>query len=329
MDNLTHTLTGLMLARAGVGKTVPRAGLLLMVAANAPDFDVVSWFGGTVVYLRYHRWFTHAVAAMPLMAAAAVLIAWAFARGKPFPWWKALGTALAGVASHLLLDFTNVYGIRLLLPFRPDWLRLDITNIIDLWIWAIFALAVAAPALGRLVSSEIGAKSDSRRAWAIVALLLLSCYEYGRYLAHERALAVLDARIYNGQMPLRVAAFPTSWNIFKWRGLVETPDAYRAFDLNLMTDFNPGGGMLIYKAEPNAAIHVASRDPVFQEFMSFSSFRLWRTLPVAEPEGATEVELMDLRFGSPQAPGFVAAGTVDRSGKLDDARFTFGRLRPR
>ena len=318
-----------MLARAGVGKSVPRAGLLLMVAANAPDFDVVSWFGGTVVYLRYHRWFTHAIVAAPLMALVAALIAWAFARGKPFPWLKAIGAASVGVASHLLLDFTNVYGIRLLLPFRPDWLRLDITNIIDLWIWMIFALAVAAPALGRLVGSEIGARSDSRRAWAIAALVLLCGYEYGRYLLHERALAVLDARIYNGQTPARVAAFPTSWNVLKWRGLVETPEAYRVFEMNLAEDFNPTGGSLIYKTPPNLAIVAASKNPVFQEFMSFSSFQLWRTSPLAEPEGATEVELMDLRFGSPQAPGFVVSGIVDRAGALAPPDFAFGRLRPR
>ncbi len=318
-----------MLARAGVGKKVPRAGLLLMVAANAPDIDIVSWFGGPVVYLEYHRWFTHAIAAMPFMAALSMGIAWLFARGKPFPWLRALGAALVGVASHLLLDFTNVYGIRLLLPFRPDWLRLDITNIVDLWIWGIFALAVIAPALGKLVNSEIGAKSDSRRGWAICALLLVGGYEYGRYLAHERALATLDARIYNGEAPSRVAAFPTSWNALKWRGLVETPDAYRLFDLDLAGDFNPGGGTLLYKAEPNPAIVAASRDPVFQRFMSFSAFRLWRTLPVAEPEGATEVRLFDLRFGTPQNPGFVTTGIVNPSGALESSAFGFGRLRPR
>ena len=42
MDNVTHTLTGLMLARAGLGKSTQRGGaLMLMLAANVPDIDVL------------------------------------------------------------------------------------------------------------------------------------------------------------------------------------------------------------------------------------------------------------------------------------------------
>ena len=55
---------------------------------------------------------------------------------------------------------TNVYGVRLLLPFSSRWLHLDMTEIIDPWILLIFVLAVAAPALSGLVTSEIrGAKA--------------------------------------------------------------------------------------------------------------------------------------------------------------------------
>ncbi len=78
-----------MLARAGLGRNVPRAGLLLMVAANAPDLDIVTWLGGTSTYLEYHRWFTHSILAVPLMAAVSVGIARWFVRG-PFPWLRGL-----------------------------------------------------------------------------------------------------------------------------------------------------------------------------------------------------------------------------------------------
>ena len=65
---------------------------------------------------------------------------------------------MVGVASHLLLDWTNSYGIRLFLPFNSDWPGLSITGVVDIWIWAILLLAVFAPMLGTLVSAEIGAK---------------------------------------------------------------------------------------------------------------------------------------------------------------------------
>ena len=39
MDNLTHSLVGLMLARAGLEKTTPRGTAMMVLAANAPDAD--------------------------------------------------------------------------------------------------------------------------------------------------------------------------------------------------------------------------------------------------------------------------------------------------
>ena len=318
-----------MLARAGVGKGVPRAGLLLMVAANAPDIDVVSWFGGSLTYLKYHRWFTHSLIATPLMAAASVGLAWLFARGKPFPWVKATVAALIGVGSHVLLDWTNMYGIRLLLPFSAEWQRLDITQIVDFWIWLVLFSAIAAPALGRLVSSEIGAKPATGRGWAIAALLVIGGYQYCRYLTHGRAVAMLNARIYDGSAPARVAAFPNYWNPLKWRGLVETSDAYRLYTVNVSESFDPSQATIFYKAQPDAAIAAASKTPAFAQLLSFSPFPLWRTTPVAEPEGATEVEVYDLRFGDPRRGSFVTAAIVDPSNHVENARFSFGRVPPR
>jgi inner membrane protein len=324
LDNITHTLTGLMLARAGVGKSVPRAGLLMMLAANAPDVDVVSWLGGPVTYLEYHRWFTHSLAAAPLMAAIVVVIARAASRGRPFPWIRAFVAATVGVASHLALDWTNIYGIRLLLPFSPDWLRLDINAIVDLWIWALFLLAIAAPALAKLVSSEIGATPGTGRGWAIFALLALSGYEYGRYLAHDRAVAVLNARIYDGATPVRVAAFPEFANPLRWRGLVETGDAYRVFALSLAEGFDPSAGAVFFKGLPNEATLAASKTLIFQRFLAFSPLPLWRTVPASEPEGATQVDVFDMRFGDPRHPAFVTTAVVDRSNKVVRSGFSFG-----
>ena len=56
MDNLTHTLTGLALSRAGLNRYYARAGLVLMLAANAPDIDVI------VVFSR-DAWHTSSITA--------------------------------------------------------------------------------------------------------------------------------------------------------------------------------------------------------------------------------------------------------------------------
>ena len=68
MDNITHTLTGVMLSRAGLNRLSPHATLLLVVGANAPDLDVVSAIAGSSAYLQYHRGPSHSLVAIPVLA---------------------------------------------------------------------------------------------------------------------------------------------------------------------------------------------------------------------------------------------------------------------
>ena len=171
MDNLTHTLTGLALSRAGLNRWHPRAAVLLMLSANAPDSDIVAASRGSLSYFEAHRGITHAIASAPVMALLCVLLVGAFSRSLR-GWKAAWGLCLIGVASHLLLDWTNTYGIRLLLPFSARWLHLDLNNLVDLWIWGVLLLAWVGPWLARLVSSEMGAPAGSGRALAHVRFVV-------------------------------------------------------------------------------------------------------------------------------------------------------------
>ena len=54
MDPLTHTLTGFLIARSGLGKWCPRGTMVAVVAANAPDVDFVSRLGGDLPVFEYH-----------------------------------------------------------------------------------------------------------------------------------------------------------------------------------------------------------------------------------------------------------------------------------
>src|SRR5258707_12015737 len=113
MDNLTHTAIGLFLARAGLRRVSPYATPMILLAANAPDVDVVSAAGGSLAYLHYHRHLTHSLLMAPVVALLPVLIV-RLATRKPISWPMAYVASLIGVASHLALDLTNMYGIRLL-----------------------------------------------------------------------------------------------------------------------------------------------------------------------------------------------------------------------
>jgi len=326
MDPLTHTLTGLALSRAGLNRWTAHATPILLLAANAPDLDGVAWVAGPAAYLHYHRHLTHALVAIPFLALLPVLIVRLCAR-KPFDWKWAYVVSVLGVATHPLLDWMNAYGVRWFLPFSGEWLRLSTSSLVDLWIWAVLLLAALAPALAKLVSSEIGARPASGRGWAIFALCFLPLYAGGRTLLHERALAVLDARIYNGMAPARVAAFPDPVNPFRWRGLVETQPFYALYDLNLLGEFDPAAGRILYKPEPApaeaAAAEAARRTETFRAFLDFSQYPLWRFRPVDDTEPAIRVEVTDLRFGAPPRPRFVATALVRPNGQVVQSSFAY------
>src|SRR5580692_11035178 len=103
MDNITHTLTGLMLARAGLGRTTPRGGTLMMtLAANVPDLDVALGLTGGLAYMEYHRGYAHSLLMTPVMAVIPLLLA-RWIRGASLSWRSYLACVI-GVLSHLALD---------------------------------------------------------------------------------------------------------------------------------------------------------------------------------------------------------------------------------
>lgn len=319
MDNLTHSLTGLMLSRAGLNRFYPRADLLLIVAANIPDIDIVTLARGPLSYFEHHRGITHSIVAVPVMALLSVLFVCAVyrsMRGWMAAWW----IAIIGVASHLLLDWTNSYGIRLLLPFSARWFHLDLNNLFDLVIWAVLLLGWLGPLMAKMVSSEMGAKSLPGRGMAIFALSFFLVWDFGRGLMHQRALDILNSREYRGGAPILVAAFPTaSVSPFEWDGWIERPEFVMHFLVNVRQQFDPGAGTVIYRAAPSPAIEAARQAHPFRVFLPFAQYPLWSVSPASTPEGAHEVEVTDWRFP------FGAQALVGPGNRVLSSSFHYGR----
>ncbi len=146
MDNLTHSLVGLCAAKAGLEKLSPGATALCLLAANAPDADIVVLaFGDRWDFLQHHRGITHAIVGVIALAILLPLIfysvdrLWSRLRSRP-PTVKLQGLMLASFivsATHPLLDWTNNYGIRFLLPWSQKWSYGDLVFIVDPYLWLI------------------------------------------------------------------------------------------------------------------------------------------------------------------------------------------------
>ncbi len=223
MDNITHSLVGLLLARAGLEKTTPRGTAMMVLAANAPDIDAIFWFSGMQTYLQWHRSYPHAFFFTPLVALLPMLLA-----RVRFSWPSFLAS-LIGVYSHLLLDWTNSYGIPLALPFSWHRFRLDIANVFDVWIWAILLGSVVAMALARPVRYTV--------AWAFLAILLI--FEGVRTVSHARAVALMSEVLYEGAPAQRVSALPGAFHPLAWRGVVEGPGFVMILPVDVVNGLGP------------------------------------------------------------------------------------------
>ncbi len=134
-----------------------RAAVVLGIAsAEFPDADLV--YSGPLVamgklgYLLHHRGHTHTV----LWALVSAVALWWITRW----WWRRglagreradassaivsrIGTrallllALAGTLSHLLLDFTNSYGVHPFWPFDNRWFYGDAVFIVEPWLMVV------------------------------------------------------------------------------------------------------------------------------------------------------------------------------------------------
>ncbi len=171
MDNLTHSLIGLTASKAGLEKLSPGTTALCILAANSPDSDIVVLiFGGRWEFLQHHRGITHSIVGSLALAIGLALIFFVgdrlLARARRLePTVKLKGLLLASLlvtATHPVMDWTNNYGMRFLLPWSSRWSYGDFVFIIDPFIWMVLGGAAF------LLTAKTGKRSG---VWIAVALI--------------------------------------------------------------------------------------------------------------------------------------------------------------
>src|SRR5215813_7544606 len=127
----------------------------MTLAAEAPDLDVLNSFKGPVYGFAHHRGFTHSFLGLILVAAVVtgvMYLIWRL-RGRktnipdlPPRWGLLFLFAYIAGLSHILLDFTNNYGVRPFWPFWHKWYSWDIVFIVEpaLYIFLLSALVIPA-----------------------------------------------------------------------------------------------------------------------------------------------------------------------------------------
>src|SRR5271155_5376729 len=202
MEPITHLMTGACLARAGFNRKAAYATVAMTLAAEAPDLDTLWSIDGPIAAFQHHRGWTHTFLGLPFEAAIIVGAIWLFHRwrtyctnpGKPLRapirWGLLYCFSLVALLSHLLLDWTNNYGVRPFFPFNPHWYAGSFIFIFEPVIFLILLIALIAPSLFGLINSEVGVRRLAFRGqyWAIAALLAIVALWTLRFTEHEKAL---------------------------------------------------------------------------------------------------------------------------------------------
>src|SRR4030095_5439800 len=150
MDNVTHSLVGLVASKAGLERLSPRATVVCILAANAPDADIAALlFGDRWTYLHHHRGITHSIVGSLVLALFIPLAFYlvdhllaAIRKRQPSIRLQGLLAASLVVSStHSVMDWTNNYGIRFLLPWSSRWFYGDLVFIVDPFIWLLLGSA--------------------------------------------------------------------------------------------------------------------------------------------------------------------------------------------
>jgi inner membrane protein len=307
MEPITHLMTGACLARAGFNRKAGYATVAMTLAAEAPDLDTLWSVDGPIAGFQHHRGWTHTFLGLPVEAAVVVGAVWLWHRWRgsgdgtaaPVRWGLLYWFALIALLSHLLLDWTNNYGLRPFSPFNPRWHAGSFVFIFEPVIFGVLLIALVAPSLFGLVNSEVGARKAAfrGRGWAIAALVAVVALWGWRAVEREKAVQLALANDYNGAQVVRVDVNPSPVNPFRWHAVVETPMTYQLATVDTWNETVATSEHtdVFYKPPTTLATLVAKRSWLGEAYLDWSKYPLV-TDTGTDPDGITTVSFRDLRF---------------------------------
>jgi membrane-bound metal-dependent hydrolase YbcI (DUF457 family) len=271
LDNLTHTLFAVTLARTPLARAGRGTTAALVLASNAPDIDIVTVAAGPVSYLRWHRGPTHGPIGVVVLGLVTAALVW-FGR-RIYDQRQARKTdtrttvegdatfamlaavSMIGIVLHILMDLPTSYGTRLLSPFDWHWFGIDLMPIIDLYLLAALIAGIL-----------FGQQSPAARRRNASIILALMAANYGvRAVSHRVALGFVP-RLFGPTLPqpcnpngvgdspidvwpraapqtpppgsprclIEAAAMPSFTSPFQWRIVLKLSNAYELRDIDLL-----------------------------------------------------------------------------------------------
>ena len=352
MEPVTHILTGICLARAGFNRRAAYTTAAMAVAAEFPDIDTLWGLRGPISGFQHHRGITHTFLGIPFEAGILLAFFWLLhrwrtrrlsansrssqSRANPAPvrWTALYGFLLLALLSHLLLDFTNNYGIRPFFPFNSHWYAASIVFIFDPLLFIILLAGLLLPFIFSLVGQEVGARRPDFRGagWARAAVVAIAVLWLVRTYEHATAVSLANAQIFETPTaesttsetepsaspdtsptpkppsrretltPASVVASPDPLSIFRWYTATDFGPAYQ-----LGTADTRAGALSVTetlaKPTPSPFLQAARQSRLAQVYLDWSTMPWLTSSESTSPDPAdpeVTVLFQDLRFmGTP------------------------------
>ncbi len=191
------------------------ACVLGLLAGMSADLDIfIHSDTDPLLFLKYHRQFTHSLVFIPVGGLICASILWLFVHKRwQVSFRQALLYCTAGYATHALLDSCTSYGTQLFWPFsdyRVSWSNMSIID-------PLFTL----PTVVLIVLAAVKKKSVYIR---IAAVWILAYLAFG-FVQKERTRSTgWEVAQSRGHAPVRLEAKPGFGNLLLWKVIYETED---------------------------------------------------------------------------------------------------------
>ncbi len=217
MDPLSQAALGASLSQSFATDRKKQVSAMVIgaLAGMAPDLDIfINSDNDPLLFLEYHRQFTHSLIFIPFGALLCAFVFYPFAK-KKLSFAQIYLFSFLGYATHGLLDACTSYGTQLFWPFSNVRIAWSVVSIID----PLFTV----PLIIFILFAVVGKNVVYARSGFIYAIIFLSL----GVVQNQRAeTAAVELALQRGHQTERVHAKPSFGNRHVWKLIYEYDGRY-------------------------------------------------------------------------------------------------------
>lgn len=288
MDPLTQGVVGVTAAQlVSERKHKVAAALIGFFSGMAADLDVlISSSTDPLLFLEFHRHFTHSLIFIPVGALLCTLVFrllfYSWFKRHDFDFKSTYVFSLLGYATHALLDACTTYGTQLLWPFSDMRVAWNNVSVIDpLFTVPLMALVFTA-----------SYKRSNALAW------IGACYAFTYLglgvLQNQRAENVAEQlALSRGHTPLNLGVKPSMANLIVWKSVYEYDGRYYIDAIRVVGESKTYTGTSVNKLQLTS--HFSWLDANSQQAKDVERFR-WFSNQHLGLDPSNSNRIIDIRY---------------------------------